>query len=253
MFLSACAVHLGDGDYEARGPGEFDRRMPGIWDATITGGRMDVRGFCNLRGCEDVETEGRVWYYTPTLTLAQDFGAKVEVRAGYAWRETRKVLNEFSKKMRAGVLMRAELRGPELIAANSLKDTYTHFIGWLARNNGVNGQAFYRPDWRSEIVDTAYERLIRNVITVKDETGLMPFGVHRDCLMYLSDEPDAARALPAPIMGEGAMYKHVFTASGEEVIKLIRAGYSAAKIATELKQRMKKGARRGANRRRKAA
>lgn len=248
MFLSACAIHLGNGNCEARGPGEFKRNMPGIWDATISGGRSDVRAFCELRGCEDIETAGRMWYYTPTLALAQDYGCEIKVNAGYAWSETRKILDEFTNKMRAAVSMRAELSGPELIAAKSLKDTYTHFIGWLARNSGANGQAFWRPDWRSQIVDNAYSRLIRNIIKVKDETGLMPFGVHRDCLFYLSDEPDAARALPAPITGATAQYKHVFTASSGEALKLIGAGYSVGKIATELKRRMKKGGKRAARR-----
>lgn len=236
MFLSACAIHLGDGDYEVRGAGEFDGSLPGIWRANIKGTQGDALSLCRLRGMEDETDAGKFWYYTPTLRLARDLGAEVEIESAFVWRNTRKVLNEFSKKMRAGVLQRDELRGAEQIAAKSLKDAYTHFIGWLARNSGENGQPFWRPDWRSMIVDTAYERLIRNIVKIYDESGLMPFGIHRDSLLYFSDEPDA-RALLAPLKDDGAIYKRVFTSPARDVVELIGAGYSVSKLAGELKKR----------------
>ncbi len=98
-------------------------------------------------------------------------------------------------------------------------------------------------------MDTAYQREIINIIKVSDETGMMPFGIHRDCLLYLSDEPEAARALPAPLTGAGAIYKHVFTASLDDVMKLIKADNSIAKLAAELKRRWKGAQQRGTKRR----
>src|ERR1043165_2750890 len=252
MFLSACPIHLGDGNFETLTGGGFDKTLPGIWKATISGGRADVLALCQLRGCEDEEEAGKFWFYTPTLALAEEYGATVEVEAAHVWRETRIVLNGFYKIVRAGVLQRETLKGPEQIAAKSLKDAYTHFIGWLARNSGESGQPFYRPDWRSLIVDTAYQREIRNIIKVADETGMMPFGIHRDCLLYLSDEPEAARAFPSPLTGEGAIYKHVFTASGGDLMKLLKGDVSISKVAGELKRQWK-GARHGSKRRREAA
>jgi hypothetical protein len=252
MFLSACAINLGDGDYDARAGIPFDKHLPGIWQATIKGGRADVRALCELRGIEDIEEAGRFWYYTPTLELADDCGAEIIVEAAYVWRNGRRVLEKFYKTVRAGVLMRDELRGVEQIAAKSLKDVYAKFIGWLARNYGENGQAFWRPDWRSLIVDEAYQRLIRNVIKVSDATGMMPFGVHRDCLLYFSDEPDASR-FPSPLAGAGAQYKHVFTASSDEAMKLINSEYSVSQLAGELKKRWKGGRAYGSKRSRKAS
>jgi hypothetical protein len=253
MFLSACSIHLGDGDYETRDGGAFEANLPGIWQASIKEGRAEVAELCKLRACEDVEIAGRFWYYTPTLALAEWYGARIKVRRAHVWRETRKALDYFYKKVRAGVIQRAELAGPELIAARSLKDSYTHFIGWLARNSGENGQAFWRPDWRSMIVDEAYARELRNIVKVIDETGMVPVGIHRDCLLYLSNEADAARALPAPLTGADAMYKHAFTASGGELMKMIDAGLSVAKIANGLKTKWEGVQARGTKRRRAAA
>lgn len=252
MFLSACAIHLGDGNYTTRAGMPFDETLPGIWRASITGGRADVRDLIKLRGCEDAEEAGRFWYYTPALALARECGAEIQVDVAHVWPSTRKVLDAFAGKMRAGVQRRAELRGAELKAANSLKNSYTHFIGWLARNNGANGQPFWRPDWRSLVVDTAYQRLIRNVIKIADAGGPLPFAIHRDCLLYFSDETDA-RALLAPLAGAGAIYKHVFTAPARDVAEMLAGDCSAATLAVELKRRWKGARRDGSKRRRKAA
>jgi hypothetical protein len=232
MYLSACAIPLGDGDWTAWCGKKFDRNFPGLWEAKITGGHPTFRQLLNLRGDEG-------WFYTPSLALAEDLGFTVDVGCAYVFPRTRKVLEDFYQTIRRALILGSGLAGPELVAAKSLKPVYTHFIGWLARNTGENGQAFWRPDWRSLIVDEANARLLRNVFKVYSQTGELPFGIRRDCLLYFSDEPFHAAALPAPLTGDGAAYKHVYTFKAGEVLKLMADGYSIHRLDTELKRRWK--------------
>lgn len=226
MFLSASNIELGENGYKVFS-GDFRSDIVGLWcvDLSFNFSLIDGKTFV-----ADVVKEGqKVWHYTPTLKLASDIGAQINVYSAYVWDKPKRPLERFYSIIRDGINTGVNSSG-EIAAQKSLKSLYTRFIGWMAHEPNGRIEPYFRPDWRSLIIATANARLLYNLRRVEAEKGIKPFGIRFDACMFFSDEPDPEQAIPHPFTGAARTYRHIYTVDAEKVRAMIKDKKSVGQI-----------------------
>jgi hypothetical protein len=240
MYLSCAAIPLGMGapsHHVADVPrlSYPDTSLPGLWKVNASPDIQTSSTAAQMLG----ELRG-AWVYSPMLALYVGNHYRVEVMECYTFGKGARPLEHWYKVIRHALDDLPD-KSP---ASKCLKAAYTHFIGWLSHTpaNAPAGvpdkrrpEPYYRPDWRSMIISKAKERLTRNLLKVHEASGALPFIIRVDTVVYMSDEPNASKALPAPLTGDGAEYRHTYTAPAARVRELIGAKLSADRIDDALK------------------
>lgn len=234
MYLSAYCTDFGVGEYTHQTGGQFRADLPGLYRVRV---RASGKSNLNIFGPTDKE----LWLYSPMLWAMELLGYSVEILEGLYWKEKRRVFEKFYKTIyRALVSVESDEERTAIVretARGCLKSMYARFASWLAHEPPA-GRAnnLFRPDWRALIVAEARARIIANICKIENETGLIPVAVRADALMYLSDEPDAQKAMPAPLAGPGASFKHEYTVEASQAFKLIDGRASAQALDDKLKE-----------------
>ncbi len=183
-------------------------------------------------------------FYTSYLPVIQDLMPEpIKIEKAFIWRDPVRLFEPFAKKLGDAIKMTrpdnrfdvpAEMSGRASLAAvnSSYKWLYVRFIGWLGRVKGRTGFAaeWFRPDWRGLIVSEAGANLLRNVVTVHKGTGLLPFGINHDCLMYFSESDNWEMDFVNTPVVDPNRFTHEWTAPAAKVRKLIKSGHNSGQI-----------------------
>lgn len=237
MFLAAARnAHFGEFEYtEVEKPklADIPKNAAGIVEATIINGDYLLTDLYGDKG----------WFWLPTLRVLVEAGATVRIKRGFLWTETHRLFEKFAVRVGDAIKEFRAKDLPEFKAANAAcKSAYVKFFGWLGRvcdcnycaelspeMNGCKisgwGSELYRPDWRGQIITTAYANLLRNVLEVRKKWGgLEPFAINHDCVMYFSDHRNPLGDFAgSPLLDENK-FTHEWTLPGDVVRESIAAG-----------------------------
>jgi hypothetical protein len=238
MFLAAARnAYFGEFEFsEVEKPklSEIPANAAGIVEATIIGGDYLLETLYGSKG----------WFWLPTLRLiAAQPGASVRIKRAFMWTETHRLFEKFAVRVGDAIKEFRESDLPEFKAANAAaKKAYVSFFGWLGRLcdcafcagvssdpkgckiNGWSGP-LYRPDWRGQIISTAYANILRNVLEVRTKWGgLEPFAIDHDCLMYFSDNRDPIADFHGSPLLDQNRFTHEWTLPGDVVRAAIADG-----------------------------
>lgn len=212
-LAAAKGAELGVGEAVHRARPEFDPKLPGLWRVTPpTWQTWAVPDPFTSRRKRD---DGPAWIYTPLLAMAAELlGAEIQPEEAWVWPEHTRYLELWSSELNTA---RLALAGPPpgyrpedpdaraVLAA--LKDTYSGAVTLFGSpqldadaDTGRERHTLFRPDWAHIVVATATARLYRKILQAEEAArGLWPLAIDRDNLLYASDEPDPAKACPAPL------------------------------------------------------
>jgi hypothetical protein len=227
MYLSVMgglAVGIGEPEHRTGEALNFDRKLPGYWFAVI-----EAELPPGLPDPFPRDPAGR-WYMTPTIELAEQLGARIQLREAYVWPESHRLLEPWYKLLRDA---RMSLDGP---ACDAVKAVYTQFIGHLeSRLWEREGDALFRPDIRQSIIAQArvnFWRILRRCA----EEGRPPALVYVDEALFISESPDPLTAKPEALKlgGDLASFKHSASKPLAELLPVWESGRTVA-VLTALK------------------
>ena len=212
MYLAACssvACGVGDNVHETA-PIVVDG-SPGYYRAQIRTPTppafVDPFDYGTLNG------DGSRWFSAPTIALAVELGADVEIVEAFRWPSSHRYLTSWYERIRDARLV---LDGAALAA---LKALYRITIGWLGGSFHDDADELYRPLWRHSIMATARANLYRRVRAIGLATGRYPFAVDVDCLYYAGDVPEGL-----PISPQLGKFKRAGTAPIGDVAEILATG-----------------------------
>lgn len=208
LYLGAAtSLPLAWGTYEHVQDPAVDLKRPGLWLVTLpewTEPRLpDPWQSCRRGG-------KRVWVTTPSLKLADRLDMLDQVRVHEAWLATAG-LNPRTGRRESGVFRldawATELRDARLAVAGddpaveaAVKGSYAGGIGRLDytawRGSDPPEQPLWRPDIRAAIVAQGRFAVLNRVLTAAD-AGRYPLVITTDAVVYPSNAPLTAAALPA--------------------------------------------------------
>jgi hypothetical protein len=193
MYLAACSsADLGHGSptHHDGAPDVRGGSWPAYWRASLS-------GWEGLRLPFKVDGQPH-WYTTPSIQLARDLGATVQVREAYVYPAHARALCSWYERLRDArrALMASPLLGAPL-ALRAVKATYTYALGWLQGHWEGTGDERFRPDWRGTIIARARANMTRALIRVEQGCGARPVGLSTDTVLYWSAEPDPVAAAHA--------------------------------------------------------
>jgi hypothetical protein len=186
----------------------FDRTRPGYWHGTIAG--VDLPP--TLPDPFPCDPAGR-WYTTPTLELAEQLGARVQLGEAYVWPEQHRLLQPWYRVLREA---RLSLSGP---ARDAVKAVYTQFVGQLeSRLWDREGDALFRPDIRQSIIAQARVNFWR-ILQRCAEAGQPPALVYVDEALFIGDaDPLAAKPAAVQLGEDLSAFKHSASAALVELL-----------------------------------
>jgi hypothetical protein len=234
-YLSAFSVTLGVGEsIEVNKPCEFSQR-PGLWQCEVIKPRARSQWDIITGSAESFSG----WFYTPLVQYFQQREYVIKIKRAVLYSFGHRVLEPTYNILRVALAQipqndRYSLKA-RAVAVKCLKSCYTQFIGWLAgAEHSQRGGPFYRPDWRQTIIAEAQARMARNIDKAIAAGVDQPVGVDVDSVLFYSDEPDPARAVPAPFTGS-SVYRLKYSVPGPVAAELLSAPGSIQKINMQLK------------------
>lgn len=248
MYLGAgSSVELGTGNpvyINTHGIEEalkqwYDGKRPGYW-------RVDLHEKPALNPLY----EGQEWVTTPLLKLLYAMGAKFTVREAWVWSEHHRILDKFATILwdaRQGLkedTAKYKHEGGRKLAYYSIKRIATAGPGMLANKDAQKyAPQWYRPDWRSTLVEDAKARLIYKLLQVEREYGVRPLCVATDCVFYLSEQPNPSLAFPHMFDRDGlGGWKLAYSMPATYgVLSCFKPGISAARAVRDVKKFVKEG------------
>jgi len=229
MYLGACAsLALGHGNAThverpdpSSAPITFDKRTPGYWLAHVEGGdtangllpdpiRPTLR--TSSAAAQMGAPDGYQWLTTPTLALAVEIGATLDIQEAWVWQTAHKPLEPWYVRLRdarlallpgdagdarrypnsdARALALAQVKG--LYRAQSGRFNAAFYADAVAR--GEQPSPLYRPDWRHALIAQARANQYRAARRLA-RVGVYPFAVQVDCFYIASDDPNPRTAIP---------------------------------------------------------
>lgn len=164
------------------------------------------------------------WASTPIVKMLRRIGYTVTIVEGYQFPNHAPLLGhwalalwetrqQFKAQSQDTLLFSVARRECYARAYDGIKDIAATTMGVFATQIADIQRTWkYRPDWWAQVVGTARALMFYNMLKVDQECGLTPVLVYVDSLLYVSDEPDVAQALPGlalrPALG---CYKHEWT------------------------------------------
>jgi hypothetical protein len=184
---------------------DFDRRLPGYWLVDVEWrGNPLLPDPTRARWLDpEAPAMGPRWLTTPSLEVAQQYGARVHVHEAYVWEQSGRPLEPFYRRLRdaRAQLNRSKQDPAAALALEALKQIYQVGLGgWLdarwKRKPDADGHThpLFRPDWRHSIMAQSRANLWRQLPRL-EAAGLAPAAVRTDALYIASDEPDPMRAI----------------------------------------------------------
>ncbi|MFF5265132.1 hypothetical protein ACFY4C_40130 [Actinomadura viridis] len=202
-YLSGARhTKLGIGPAEHRvGPDAvFDPKLPGYWLVRVP----DWTDW-NLPSPFNSLTrvDGWHWLTTPTLYNVYDlFDIKVEVKEAWVWPDHTQYLNKWAEQLdtaRLALIQEAADGNADAEAVlAAVKDTYRAGIGRLGYHAAA-GKVFYRPDWQHLIMAQSQGNLLRKLVKVADQSHRWPLAIDVDNVLFASNDPNPATAIPEPM------------------------------------------------------
>ena len=211
MFLAAASgLVVGWGAVEELDGIAFDPKLPAWWE-------------CRLDPVPDLPPElfAGAWHSTAMVQLArEDLGQDVRPARALTWEHSGAY---FGTTGRSGygfarrVSDALDACASDELARGAVKRLYTALLGGrLLSDDGPLGAV---PDWSGLLVSRANANLVRNVLAARAAGGPAPIAIDVDTLVYASDEPQPARALPSGLkpgdragqfrpIGTGAVVAH---------------------------------------------
>lgn len=179
---------------------------PGLWHVSA-----EAPLFSPFDGMEgpsplyvNMEDQWQEWVSSPLLKLLWDLGFKVEVYEGYYWPQSRRIFETFAGELwgiRQGFRRLADIHTADgeplkhyLLGLDSTKRAGNALFG-LFGSEKARRPADRRRDIWVQVVEFAKARMFYNMLKVEKEMGLLPIAVYTDCLVYASQESNAAHAL----------------------------------------------------------
>ena len=202
-YLAACSsLTTGRGAVEHLTSPQLDKKRPGYWLANI---EFDAPNWLPNPFLPPIpRDQGRYWCTTPTLALAIELGARIEVDEAYLWRDSSRPLEPWYKRLRDA---RAALlsgdgfpdRAAQQLALKAVKLAYGPLMGGRVASTrwDRSGDPLYRPDWRHAVMATARANQYRTLR--KLDVADAPWAVANDCLYLASELADPLDACPAGI------------------------------------------------------
>ncbi|MEU6084668.1 helix-turn-helix domain-containing protein [Streptomyces sp. NPDC047108] len=212
----------------------FDKKIPGSWYVDLSGIELDPRLPSPFTPSGE-RPEGPAWYQTQTVAYAVELGHDVAPFEAYLRRETGAYLDPWHDRLRtAYVDTMADLGvtkdlgdhaflaamehhkedDPGLVAVlAAIKSTVKGGVGKLRERpqgrhyrDGERWPALERPTWRPDIraavISRARVNMHRKMVKTARATGLYPFAVLSDCVVYPSKGPSPLDFLPCTPSGE---------------------------------------------------
>jgi hypothetical protein len=216
MFLAAASsLACGFGaPAQFSPPLDFDKARAGYWLARVVFPDglpcRDLPHPCYVGPKQKEPASSFQWYVTPTLWLAAELGARIEVSEAWLYSETHRPFEPWYRRLRDARTLLANRAAAGDIAAGvalgAVKSTYTHGIGWLdlgSLRDRAEGDDFYRPDWRHTVIAKANADLWRNLAKCA-AARRSPFAISTDAAYFVSPDPDPIAAAPPELrMGDG--------------------------------------------------
>lgn len=195
---------IGAAEHRTGDQAAFDPKLPGYWLARPP--KWTDWNLPNLFVSHRPPEDGWRWLTTPTLFNALDlFGIEVEVAEAWVWPEHTQYLNKWAEHLDAARLALIAAGGedpggnPDVRAVlAAVKDTYRAGIGRLGYRE-AEGKVLYRPDWQHLVTAQSQGNLIRRLVKVAEQSHRWPLAIEYDNILFASDDPDPAAAIPAPM------------------------------------------------------
>jgi hypothetical protein len=211
--MAGLEVGIGEPEHHPDGCA-FDPKLPGYH-------LIEVPEIGDARMPHPLKPTGKVrslpvkpiWVTTPTLQLAYEMGYEVPVLESYTWAKHGRVFDPLYTRWREARASLDVEDADSQIARDQLKVIYTRTVGMMASETymGEEGaemrgvapgaadggrRRHFAPDRRHHIVAKARCNILRRVLQIGADTGQWPVAVWRDTILYVSDEPEPAKAWP---------------------------------------------------------
>lgn len=188
-------------------------------------------------GHHNDERLGRdAWVSAPTLEIANEIGLDLIVHEAYIWETSHRSLDSWAKYIDTA---RTELDTPDVddqAARSIIKSIYVRAIGSIGSVDYHSGRRGFAPERRHAIQARARANMIRRIVKIGNATNTWPIAVHKDTLLYTSNNSDALAAWPGTIddLGKGlGKYKHEGVAPMAEQLPYFHGGTYDGKFGIE--------------------
>ena len=230
QFLGTMSnVEVGIGSARIiREPVEFDPSKPGYWRVEVP--ELDWR----FPQVSPLAGKGPVWLPTPKVAELVELGQDVSPVEAQIYDERSRYFDKAQRAYRAARdLCHENMDDPAYAALLAqLKVEYSAGVAAFASMD-YRGSEFYYPHWRHHVIGQSEANLSRKLRQIHAATGHVPVAVHRDAVVYLTDDPDPAALVAGTRLRIDpyalGQFKHVATSDPADVLALMdRRGTKAA-------------------------
>lgn len=230
QFLGTMSnVEVGIGSARIiREPVEFDPSKPGYWRVEVP--KLDWR----FPPVSPLAGKGPVWLPTPKVAELVELGQDVNPVEAQIYDERSRYFDKAQRAYRAARdLCHANMDDPAYAALLAqLKVEYSAGVAAFASMD-YRGSEFYYPHWRHHVIGQSEANLSRKLRQIHAATGHAPVAIHRDAVVYLTDDPDPAALVAGTRLRIDpytlGQFKHVATSDPAAVLALMdRRGTKAA-------------------------
>lgn len=230
QFLGTMSnVEVGIGSARIiREPVEFDPSKPGYWRVEVP--ELDWR----FPQVSPLAGKGPMWLPTPKVAELVELGQDVSPVEAQIYDERSRYFDKAQRAYRAArELCHRNMDDPAYAALLAqLKVEYSAGVAAFASMD-YRGSEFYYPHWRHHVIGQSEANLSRKLRQIHAATGHAPVAVHRDAVVYLTDDPDPAALVAGTRLRIDpyalGQFKHVATSDPADVLALMdRRGTKAA-------------------------
>lgn len=188
-------------------------------------------------GHHNDERLGRdAWIAAPTLEIANEIGLDLEVHEAYIWETSHRSLDAWAKTLDTARTTLDTANPDDRAARSIIKAIYVRAIGSIGSVDYHSGRRGFAPERRHAIQARARANMIRRIVKIGNATDTWPIAVHKDTLLYTSNNADATGAWPGAIedLGKGlGKYKHEGVAPMSEQLPYFTGGPYDGKFGIE--------------------
>ena len=188
-------------------------------------------------GHHNDERLGRdAWISAPTLEIANEIGHDLIVHEAYIWETSHRSLDSWAKYIDAARTRLDTDNVDDRAARSIIKSIYVRAIGSIGSVDYHSGRRGFAPERRHAIQARARANMIRRIVKIGNATNTWPIAVHKDTLLYTSNNSDALAAWPGTIddLGKGlGKYKHEGVAPMAEQLPYFHGGSYDGKFGIE--------------------